>query len=61
MVKTKNIQEYELKINGQADSQTSVFDKKCELEQTIQKYENDINIIDTNSSQQQVDQLKQSL
>lgn len=61
LVKTKNIQEYELKINGQADSQTSVFDKKCELEQTIQRYENDINIIDTNSSQQQVDQLKQSL
>jgi len=38
----KNIQEYEEKINGQ-----SVFDKKCELEQAIQKHESEIQIINS--------------
>lgn len=55
-VKVKSIQEYEEKINGQ-----SVFDKKCELEQTIQKHENEIQIINAHINQEQYEALKASL
>jgi len=46
-MKVKNIQEYELMINGGSATDATTFDKKCELEQIISKNENQIAIIES--------------
>jgi chromosome segregation ATPase len=59
-VKVKTIQEYETRTNGGGGADTT-FDQKCELEQLIQKNENQIEIIESHLTFKQLEALKQSL
>lgn len=59
--KVKDIQEYEQKINGAGDASSSLLDKKCELEQVIQKHQNQIQIMESHLINRQIDALNQSL